>query len=245
MVLTKWCDSLGSAKWDHPLQCKKGCWGGFSRVKSPLRIPDGQSQPGPRARQAYPCGCLSGGFGTHMATIITPAAKSYGVSCSDLSTGRSNKEPSSHISCSRIGSVALAWCDCVAKCCDFGWSQLVVIHDINDIYMQTLSANTVPGTPSIWYICDVASQNFYAFQGWAAPPSSTGKRYYGAFTLTSQALAPTPFIACGPKVALAHFGGTWIGRGPAPKGFAELQPAVEYVIARTGAEEVRHLTSFP
>ena len=62
------------------------------------------------------------------------------------------------------------------------------------------------------------------------PPaaSSTGRRYY-AFTTPTQRQGSEAYVVCGWNTALVHLGGTWSGRGRAPRGFAELYNALEFI----------------
>ena len=75
-------------------------------------------------------------------------------------------------------------------------------------------------------------------------PSSSGKKYY-TFTTSNQTRGKEPFIVCGHEVARAHFGGTWIGKGPAPKGFPGLEEALAHLLKSTGRTEARILTAYP
>ena len=75
-------------------------------------------------------------------------------------------------------------------------------------------------------------------------PSSSGKKYY-TFTTSNQTRGGDPFIVCGHEVARAHFGGTWIGKGPAPKGFTGLEEALAHLLKTTGRTEARILTAYP
>ena len=57
------------------------------------------------------------------------------------------------------------------------------------------------------------------------PPraSSSGKRYY---ILLGRHTRGEPVIACGQNVALRLLGGSWVGRGRAPNGYASWEEAV-------------------
>ena len=57
-------------------------------------------------------------------------------------------------------------------------------------------------------------------------PSSTGKRYY-SFVRSSP-----PFVAAGQPVALRELGGSWIGAGVVPRGFAGLEEAIQHLVER-------------
>ena len=58
------------------------------------------------------------------------------------------------------------------------------------------------------------------------PPtsSSTGRKYYAFFI-------STPCVACGQAVALRLNGGSWLGAGRAPSGYATLEDALNALIA--------------
>ena len=65
------------------------------------------------------------------------------------------------------------------------------------------------------------------------PPaaSSTGRGYYVFSGATAAAAgSDAPFVAAGQQVALAFLGGSWLGRGRAPKGFADLEEALNHAI---------------
>ena len=66
------------------------------------------------------------------------------------------------------------------------------------------------------------------------PPtaSSTGRRYYLVPTTTP------PTVACGYNRALKLLGGSWVGHGRIPEGFAQLESAVN-AAAEAGHTEVR------
>ena len=65
------------------------------------------------------------------------------------------------------------------------------------------------------------------------PPaaSTAGKRYY-----VFNRLSP-PLIAAGQDVALALLDGKWTSAGPAPKGFASLEEALNHLAAVTGRNQ--------
>ena len=65
------------------------------------------------------------------------------------------------------------------------------------------------------------------------PPvaTGTGKRYY-AFTTPAQRQGAAPFVVSGWQNTLAWLGGLWAGRGTAPKGFADLESAINHTIDR-------------
>ena len=60
------------------------------------------------------------------------------------------------------------------------------------------------------------------------PASSRGKRYY-AFTLDCHLRGEPAFVAAGQAVALGFLGGNWFNRGKAPKGFDDLESAINFV----------------
>ncbi len=63
------------------------------------------------------------------------------------------------------------------------------------------------------------------------PPraSSTGRRYY--LLVGGAAGLPGPLIACGQELALVFLGGSWLGHGTAPRGFADLLDAANAAAA--------------
>ena len=67
-------------------------------------------------------------------------------------------------------------------------------------------------------------------------PSSTGKCYY-VFLERHGELGPC--VVAGSRVALAHLGGSWTGRGRAPRGFPALEDAVKELLAHSSVSEVR------
>lgn len=76
-------------------------------------------------------------------------------------------------------------------------------------------------------------------------PSRSGKRYYLHIHLhqaTDELLIP--FISCGSDVALAFLGGSWVGRGQAPRGFADLESAISAYRDITGLSRVVIFTKF-
>jgi hypothetical protein len=66
-----------------------------------------------------------------------------------------------------------------------------------------------------------------------AEASSTGRRYY-AFTAPRWEV---PFIACGQATALHYLEGSWLRFGRAPRGFAQLEDAINFVALERGAAE--------
>ena len=61
-------------------------------------------------------------------------------------------------------------------------------------------------------------------------PSSTGKRYY--------CFADRPQIGCGQAVTLKELGGSWFSKGTAPRGFLDLESAVNYTVDKHKVSEV-------
>lgn len=72
------------------------------------------------------------------------------------------------------------------------------------------------------------------------PPeeSTRGKRYY-VHHLAHQTAGNGPFVAVGQHVALHFLGGTWIGGGQAPKGFANLEDACNDLLTKTNHPGLR------
>ena len=63
------------------------------------------------------------------------------------------------------------------------------------------------------------------------PASSSGKRYY-VHHLSHQTGGRLPFVAVGSEVALHFLGGSWIGKGAAPKGFTDLEDACNDLLSK-------------
>ena len=76
------------------------------------------------------------------------------------------------------------------------------------------------------------------------PVSSTGKRYY-CFTTRSQCQGRPPFIVVGHLNAIAWLGGSFTNRGTAPKGFSDIEGAVEYLEETSGVKSCRIEWSTP
>ncbi len=71
--------------------------------------------------------------------------------------------------------------------------------------------------------------------GFPPAPSSSGKKYY----VFCQTHGHGPLIAAGQHVALRLLGGSWIGRGKAPKGFKDLEEAIAHLASEWRATECR------
>ena len=83
-----------------------------------------------------------------------------------------------------------------------------------------------------------------AAQVFPVAASSSGKRYY-VFAAAGLRGNRTPFIAAGHEVALACLGGSWTGRGTAPRGFATLEEACNELIGKTQMTSVLIHWTFP
>ena len=59
------------------------------------------------------------------------------------------------------------------------------------------------------------------------PASSTGKRFYSF----SERHKCGPIVVCGSELALHKLGGSWLGLGTAPAGFANLEDAIAHCLA--------------
>ena len=68
-------------------------------------------------------------------------------------------------------------------------------------------------------------------------PSSHGKRYY--VLLSRHSLVDGPGIACGSAVALSKLEGSFVGRGKAPRGFANLESAIQELLRVEPQERVQ------
>ena len=87
-------------------------------------------------------------------------------------------------------------------------------------------------------ITDVAAQD----SSFPIEASSTGKRFY-TFTTRAQCRGCwngvlTPFVVYGHRNAIAWLGGSWSGRGTAPRGFIELDGALGHIERITGCRSV-------
>ena len=76
------------------------------------------------------------------------------------------------------------------------------------------------------------------------PASSSGKRYYVHY-LRNQIGERPPFIAVGHEVSLHLMGGSWLGTGTAPKGFADLEAACNDLQSRSPGHTVTLISEVP